>query len=451
MAEPTLKAVQTALKEKSVHTVLAQFTDIHGVAKGKLVPLAHLPDLVYTGAGFAGPSIWGTGLPRQGPRSEYYGRVDLSSARLLPWLPGVAHMVCDGYAGGEPLATCSRQMLRSVLARLRARGWRLWVGIEPEFFLLKRLSQGQYAVADPHDQLDKPSYDLKSLGRNHAVIDDMRRTLLALDFELLQIDHEDARGQYEINYRYSEALQAADRYMLFKLAAHSVAERHDLVFSCMPKPLDNAPGSGLHFHLSITDEQGHAVLANPGDALGLSSAGYAFTAGLLRHADALAALCAPTVNSYKRLAFAPSVSGTTWSPVWKSYGDNNRSTLVRTVAGAEGARLEWRMPDPACNVYAAIAGVCAAGLLGVEQQYPAGAPCNQDLYSLSEADRATLGLGRLPSSLGAALDALEHDVVLRDAVGRDFCEQYLQVKRLEWDDYTRYVSPWELARYADFF
>ena len=184
------------LQSQGVHSVLAQFCDLHGVAKGKLVPLGNLREWVEQGAGFAGPSIWGTGLPRYGARSEYYGRVQLDSLRVLPFMTGVAHAVCDGYAGGQPLDTCSRQLLKRQLQRLNARGWTLWVGIEPEFFLLKKSDSGEWTVADPHDRLDKPSYDLKSIHRNAGFLDDMRSTLTALGFELQQMDHEDAVGQY---------------------------------------------------------------------------------------------------------------------------------------------------------------------------------------------------------------------------------------------------------------
>jgi glutamine synthetase len=446
-----LAALQEDLRDKGVHSILAQFADIHGVAKGKLVPLAHLHSLADTGAGFAGPSIWGTGLPRHGATSEYYGRVVPESAQLLPWMPGVARMVCDGFAGGQPLATCSRQMLKGVLASMAARGWTLNVGIEPEFFLLKQSASGDWLVSDERDTLDKPSYDLKSISRNFGFLDTLREYLQALGYSLLQIDHEDAPGQYEINYEFANALKAADDFMLFKMAAHAAAELHGSTFSCMAKPFAEVPGSGLHFHLSITDASGAPVLADANAALGLSPQGYRFVAGLLRHADALAALCAPTSNSYRRLAVSESASGTTWSPVWKSYGDNNRTTLVRTVPGSSGARLEWRMPDPQCNVYAAIAGVCAAGMLGMEHGYDVPQPYNDDLYECSDAERAQLGLHRLPESLGLALDALEGDAALKSAIGSEFCMQYLSVKRGEWQHSQGQSMEWERRRYASYF
>lgn len=443
MTQASLDDRMHALRQQGIHSVMTTFTDLLGVPKGKLVPLEALPDVVATGAGFAGPSIWGTGLPRMGARSEYFGRVVPQSLRPLPWLPGVAHAVCDGFAGGQPLDTCSRQVLRRQLARLRERGWTLWVGIEPEFFLLCRGADGGFAVADAQDRLDKPSYDLQAIVRNHGFLDDMRRHLTALGFELQQTDHEDASGQYEINYRHDEALASADRFQLFKLTAQAVAAQHGLVYSGMPKPLARAPGSGLHFHLSLTGAEARPLMADTAGALGLSQAGHRFAAGLLHHADALAACCAPTVNSYKRLAVSESASGTTWSPVWKAVGDNNRTCLLRSVAG----RLEWRLPDPSCNIYLALAATLAAGLHGIDDPtVPEASVRDDDLY----ACHAQGGVmpPRLPRDLGAALDALAQDRPLVDALGDAVCAQFLALKRAEWDQWQSHVSDWELQRYA---
>ncbi len=441
----SIASIIESLTAQGIHSVLTQFCDIHGVAKGKLVPLRYLQEWVEVGAGFAGPSIAGTGLGRHGKRSEYYGRVQIESLRPLPFMPGVAHAVCDGFAGGEPLSTCSRQLLKRQTQRLAERGWTLWVGIEPEFFLLKQDESGQWLGADRHDHLGKPSYDLKAIHRNSGFLEDMRASLTELGFDLQQMDHEDAHDQYEINYRFDDALAAADRYMLFKMTAHAVAQKHGLTFSCMPKPFASAPGSGLHFHLSITDAQGAALLADAADPLQLSGSGYQFVAGLLHHADALSALCAPTVNSYKRLAVSNSASGTTWSPVWKAFGDNNRTCLVRTVAG----RVEWRLPDPSCNVYAAIAGTLAAGLDGIDKALLPPMACHEDLYELQS--RGAVLPARLPSDLGAAVDALAADGVLIADLGEAFCSEFIGLKKQEWDEYSLQVSAWEMRRYADAF
>ncbi len=441
----SIQSTIDSLTAKGIHSVLAQFSDIHGVAKGKLVPLKNLGEWVEQGAGFAGPSVWGTGLGRHGPRSEYFARVQLETLRPLPFMPGVAHAVCDGFAGGEPLESCSRQVLKRQLALLKQRGWTLWVGIEPEFFLLRRDAKGCWLGADDLDLLDKPSYDLRSIHRNQVFLEEMRLNLTALGFDLQQIDHEDACGQYEINYRFDDALASADRYQLFKLTAHALAEKHGMTFSCMPKPFAHSPGSGLHFHLSLTDANGVPVFSNLTDPLLLSKDGYSFVAGLLHHADGLSALCAPTVNSYKRLACSDSASGTTWSPVWKSYGDNNRTCLIRTVAG----RIEWRLPDPSCNVYAAIAATLSAGLHGLDQAMVAPPACGLDLYEQHAQGQAMPD--RLPRDLGSAVKALMSDGYLTRALGSSFCNEFIKLKAGEWEAYNLQVSDWELRRYADAF
>jgi glutamine synthetase len=445
MNAASLQARQQELIDAGIHSVFTQLTDLHGVAKGKLVPVERLAQWVEQGAGFAGPSIEGTGLPRQGPRSEYYGRVQASSLKPLPFMPGVAHAVCDGFAGNEPLETCSRQTLKRQVARLAERGWTLNVGVEPEFFVFRRDEAGRLVSADRQDQLDKPSYDFKSIYQQRDFLDDLRRQLLVLGFDVLQIDHEDAWGQYELNYRFHDALEAADRYVLFKMTAHAVAQKHGLVFSAMPKPFAGSPGSGLHFHISLSDTQGHAVMAPAKGETYLSKLGLQFGAGLLAHADALAALCAPTVNSYKRLAVSRSASGTTWSPVWKAWGENNRSCLLRSVEG----RLEWRMPDPACNIYAALAGVIAAGLDGVELGLSAPPACEEDLYERFAQDLPMPD--QLPTSLQAATLALEQDTSLRMAVGVAFCEQILLLQSEQWRKWQTHVSGWEWQQYGDFY
>ena len=444
-AESLLYTTVQTLQAQGVHSVLCTFTDLPGVPKGKLVPLSGLGAAVAKGAGFSGPSIWGTGLPRLGPRSEYMGRLLPETLEPLPYWPGVAHGVCEGWAGDAPLDTCPRQVLQRQTARLAERGWRLWVGVEPEFFVFARDAQGQLVPADAQDKLAKPSYDLKALMRQRAFLDDLCQRLSALGFSLEQTDHEDACGQFEINYTHDHALAAADRYQLFKLTAHATAEAHGLVFSCMPKPFADQPGSGLHFHLSITNAQGAPVMADPAGALGLSATGHAVVAGLLAHADTLAALCAPTVNSYKRLAVSQSASGTTWSPVWKAVGSNNRSALVRAVAG----RIEWRLPDPSCNIYVALAGVIAAALDGVDYALAPVPATEVDLYQVHARGEPTPE--RLPRDLCAALDALAADTRLAEALGPAYVAEHLAYGRAEWDAWAQQVSAWEWARYGDRF
>jgi glutamine synthetase len=417
--------LQERLHAQGVHTLLVQFADLEGVAKGKLLPLHQLDAVLATGAGFAGPSIVGTGLPRTGPRSEFYARGDAATAQPLPWWPGVARIVGDGFVDGRPFDACPRQVLKRQLARLARLGGRLIAGIEPEFFLLKR---DPWRPADDHDRLAKPSYDLQSLPRRAGFLHALREALEGCGFTLLQTDHEDAHGQYEVNFLHDEALVTADRLMLFKLAAQALAERDGLVFSMMPKPFADQPGSGMHFHVSL---EGDVSLP-------------AFIAGVLAHAPALTALAAPTVNSYKRLTVGESISGTTWAPACIAHGPNNRTALIRTLPG----RFEWRLPDASANPYLATAALLAAGLDGIERGLDPGPGCTDDLFELPPAELHRRGIPLLPQTLAEACDALEADPVVTAALGDTLATQFLRLKRAEHVTHARHVSAWELERYA---
>jgi glutamine synthetase len=440
-----MKAVEdakTQLASQGVHTVIAQFVDIHGSAKGKYIPLAHLQDVIENGAGFAGPSIWGTGLPRNGARSEFYGQGDLTTLQALPWMPGYARIVCSGLVDGQPFSGCSRRLLMRQIEQLNKLGYTLNVGVEPEFFLLSKDANGR-PIPDTTDDLDKPSYDLKALARVREVLHRIETGLSACGFDVFQIDHEDASGQYELNYHYSDALKAADQFILFKMAADFIAEEADLTFTLMPKPFADRPGSGLHLHLSLTDQAGQAVMADVFDTHGLSKIGRYCVAGLLSHSPALAAFHAPTVNSYKRLVIGRSLSGTTWAPAHIAWGYNNRTTVVRVVAG----RLEFRLTDGSSNIYAALASTIAAMLDGVARKLNPPAPIDEDVYEWQAADFIAHDVKTLPQNLGEALVALENDAVLVKAMGNDYVAEYLATKTPEWIDYCRSVSDWEYKRY----
>ena len=438
--------LQAGLAAQGVHTLLVQFTDLHGVAKGKYVPLAALGDVLRSGAGFAGPSIWGTDLPRTGPRAEYFARGDARRLQPLPWQPGYARLVADGFVDGQPFDACPRQVLRRATARLAERGWTLKTGIEPEFFLLRR-DGGRFLPVDEHDRLDKPSYDLKSLPRQAGFLHELRGVLEAWGLTVLQIDHEDAHGQYELNFEYDECLASADHLIGFKLAAQALAEARGMVFSMMPKPFANQPGSGMHFHVSLWDEAGRALFKPERPQDELSPLGAHFVAGVLAHAPALCALAAPTVNSYKRLVVGESLSGTTWAPAYIAHGPNNRSALVRTLAG----RFEWRVPDAAANPYLATAGLIAAGLDGIDRRLPLPAATTDDLFQLDLPTLRQRGIGVLPQSLGEAVDALAADEVVCGALGETLSRSFVRLKRDEWIGYARHVSDWEMQRYAALF
>jgi glutamine synthetase len=356
--------------------------------------------------------------------------------------------VCDGYVAGEPFDACPRQVLRRQVARLAEHGWTLQTGIEPEFFLLRRTAQG-FEPADVRDRLDKPSYDLQSLPRQAEFLSRLTAGLVACGLDVFQVDHEDAQGQYEINFGHADALTSADNLMLFKLAAQALAEQHGSLFSMMPKPFANQPGSGMHFHVSLwegADEDMRCVFRDPaGDgAHGLSPLAWQFIAGVLRHSAALCALAAPTVNSYKRLVVGESLSGTSWAPAYVAHGPNNRTALVRTLPG----RFEWRLPDASANPYLATAALIAAGLDGIAQRLDPGPACSDDLFAAPLAQIRARGIALLPQSLGEAVDALEASELMRATLGSTLHGEFVRLKRAEHFEHARHVSAWELDRYA---
>jgi glutamine synthetase len=454
-----MKALREKLIAQGIHTLLVQFSDIHGAARGKLVPLAHLDDVLTTGAGFSGPSIWGTGLARTGARSEYYARGVPSTAQALPWWPGVARIVGEGFVAGEPFDACPRQVLARQAARLAERQWTLQVGIEPEFFLLDRDGE-RWVPADKRDRLDRPSYDLKSLARQLPFLTRLQDALERCGLDVLQLDHEDAHGQYEVNFAHADALASADRLLLFKLAAHTLAENNGHVFSMMPKPFAHQPGSGMHVHASLWrghgDNARNVFVAHRADGsldpdTLLSPTGRQFVAGVLAHAAALTALANPTVNSYRRLKVSASITGTTWAPAYVAQGFNNRTALVRTLGG----RFEWRAPDASANPYLMLAGLIAAGLDGIERKLEPSADCDDDLYEQPLGALRARGIALLPQSLGEALDALQSDAVIAAALGPTLLREFLALKRTEAAEGEPHlgaeVSDWEFARYATAF
>lgn len=440
-------AVEEFLQQHAIRTVLAQFVDIHGTAKAKAVPVEHLGMVLGAGAGFAGFALWGFGMGPHGP--DYMAVGDSDSLRVLPWMPGYARIVCDGHVKGQPYPYCSRVVLKTQLARLAARGLTLYTGIEPEFMLLARGPDGRCMPADPSDALEKPCYDYKGLARASRVLDQIVSALRAAGVDVYQIDHEDANGQFEVNFTYADALRSADDFTFVKMAVSEVAREHGMVGTFMPKPFSNRTGSGAHFHLSLGDAETRNLFHDARDPKGLqlSQLAYHFLAGILDHARALAAICAPTVNSYKRLVVGRALSGATWAPAYIAYGDNNRTACVRIPGG----RLELRLPDSGCNPYLVSAAVIAAGLDGIDRKLDPGVPNNDNLYEYSTVQLARAGIGLLPQNLQEAIDALQGDAVICGALGEQLAQEFISLKRMEWVEYARHVSDWETQRYLEFF
>src|SRR5262245_31521604 len=405
--------------DNNIRYVLAQFVDIHGAAKAKAVPVEHYDMVLGDGAGFAGFALWGFGMGPHGP--DYMGVGDPDTLTALPWMPGFARVACDGDVRGCPSLFCSRVALKNHLKRLENKGLTMYVGIEPEFMLLKRTASGGYAPFDDTDTLDKPCYDYKGLSRASAVLDEITSCLRKVGVDVYQVDHEDGNGQFEVNFTYADVLKTADNFLLFKMAASEIARKHGVIASFMPKPFSNRTGTGAHFHISLGNKKTPNLFYDKNDKRGLqlSTMGYQFLAGILAHARALTAVCAPSINSYKRLVVGRALSGATWAPAYIAYGNNNRTGCVRIPGG----RLELRLPDAGCNPYLVSAVIAAAGMDGVKKRLHPGPMNNTNLYESTPADLKRLGIGLLPQTLLEAITALEQDEVVQDGLGPELAAE----------------------------
>jgi glutamine synthetase len=435
------------LRANDIQYVLAQFVDIHGAAKAKAVPIEHLDMVLGDGAGFAGFALWGFGMGPHGP--DYMAVGELPTLRPLPWMPGYARIVCNGTVKGKPWPYCSRVALKRQLDRLATQGLTLYTGIEPEFMLLGRDSEGRLGPFDGTDTLDKPCYDYKGLSRASGFLTELTGALRSAGVDVYQIDHEDANGQFEVNFTYADAMTSADNFVLVKMAVSEIARKHGMIGTFMPKPFSNRTGSGAHFHISMGNATTPNLFmdANDPQGLQLSEMAYFFLGGILKHARALAAVCAPTVNSYKRLVVGRALSGATWAPAYIAYGDNNRTGCVRIPGG----RLEMRLPDAGCNPYLATAAIIAAGMDGVQRQLDPGKANNSNLYEATPEALQRAGIEVLPQNLLEAVKALEEDEVVRDGLGAELSAEFIQLKRMEWTEYARHVSDWETSRYLEGF
>ncbi|MGD8476544.1 MAG: type III glutamate--ammonia ligase [Burkholderiales bacterium] len=443
----TPHAAKKMLKEQGIKYILAQFVDIHGAAKAKAVPVEHLDMILNDGAGFAGFAVWGFGMGPHGP--DYMARGDLATLSPIPWMPGFARIVCDGYVHEKPYHYCSRVVLKRQLDKLKKKGMTMFTGLEPEFMLVKHAEDGSLALVDETDQLEKPCYDYKGLARASQFLDAMTTACRSVGIDVYQIDHEDSNGQFEVNFTYSDAVTTADRYVFFKMAASEIAKSMGMTATFMPKPFSNRTGTGCHFHISLGNSKNKNLFHDDKDAngLGLSKLAYHFLGGILKHARALSAVVAPTVNSYKRLVVGRALSGATWAPAYITYGDNNRTACVRIPYG----RLELRLPDGSSNPYLATTAILAAGMDGVERKLDPGKPINENLYEWTPQKLKKAGIDLLPQSLDEALDEFEKDKVLKEALGEELSAEFLMLKRMEWVEYMRHVSDWERERYLEFF
>jgi glutamine synthetase len=446
--------VRARMKDDGIKFLIVQFVDMHGAAKAKMVPVECFDDAIDVGAGFAGGALWGLG---QGPHShDMLARVDLATYTRLPWMPNTARFAANLFVDNEPHPWCARTNLQRVLRDAAARGRVFNVGMEPEFFLVTRNADGSIQPWNPDaaDVLAKPCYDFRSMAPTIPFLQELTAGLNQLGWNVYQTDHEDGNGQYEVNFTYSDALTTADRITFFKMATAQVAKNYGAIATHMPKPFADRTGSGLHIHFHVADaETGKNLFLNESDrqGLGLSDFAYHFLGGVLHHARALCAVTSPTVNCYKRLqigrGLTSSRSGFNWVPAFASYGDNNRTQMIR-VAGP--GHCEDRTVSAGCNPYLALAAYLAAGFDGVERKLDPGPANLGNLYELSLAEIEKRGIRLLPQSLTEAIGELEDDPVVCGALG-PISDQFIELKQREWETYDRQVTPWEINQYLTFF
>ena len=419
-------------KDKGIKYFLISFVDLFGVLRSKLVPARAIGDMQKEGAGFAGFAAW---LDMTPAHPDMFSIPDPTSLIQLPWKPEVAWLAGDLWMDGKEVEASPRVALKRQIARAAKKGHHMKTGVECEYFLV---TPDGAAISDSNDIQEKPCYDQSALMRRYDVISEICDAMIALGWNPYQNDHEDANGQFEMNWDFDEALITADRHVFFKYMVKAIAEKHGMRATFMPKPFANLTGNGCHAHISIWDKMGKKNLFHSArDSLGLSKLAYQFLGGILHNADALAAIFNPTVNSYKRIDAQVTLSGATWSPNAITYGGNNRTHMVRVP---DKGRFELRLMDGAVNPYLLQAGVLAAGLDGVDNQRDPGKPHDINMYTEGHKLR---GVRRLPSNLLDAIRVFEKSKVLKAGLGEELVASYAKLKHLEWRSYAAAISPWE--------
>ena len=434
-------------KEKGVKYFMISFTDLFGGQRAKLVPTQAIADMQEEGAGFAGFATWLDFTPAH---PDMLAVPDPNSAIQLPWKPEVAWVAGNCVMEGEDVAQAPRNVLRRLIDEAAAEGMHVKTGIEAEFFLL---SPDGSQISDEYDTASKPCYDQQAVMRRYDVIKEICDYMLELGWGPYQNDHEDANGQFEMNWEFDDALTTADKHSFFKFMTKSVAEKHGFRATFMPKPVEGLTGNGCHAHISVWDAPGSESKINvfattpstdsQTSELGLSEKGRHFLGGIMKHASALAAITNPTVNSFKRINAPRTMSGATWAPNSVTWTGNNRTHMVR-VPGP--GRFELRLADGATNPYLLQAVIIAAGLSGVRSKADPGKRYDLDMYAQGHTVR---GAPKLPLNMLDALRAYDKDKGLKEAMGKQFSDAYLKLKMEEWDSFVSHFSSWEKENTLD--
>jgi glutamine synthetase len=416
---------------KGIRYFLVSFADLFGSMRAKLVPATAIDAMARDGAGFAGFATWLDMTPAD---SDMFAIPDPDSLVQLPWKPEVAWLAADLRMDGKPVEQAPRNVLKAQIARAAALGYDMKSGVECEYFLLDADATG---LSDDQDTQAKPCYDQQALMRRYHVISEICDAMATLGWKPYQNDHEDANGQFEMNWEFDSCLTTADRHMFFKYMVKSIAEEHGLRATFMPKPFPHLTGSGCHAHVSLWSKRGRNLFFDAKGELGLSELAYQFIGGVLHNAEALCALTNPTVNSYKRINAPVTASGATWSPNTITYSGNNRTHMVRIP---EPGRFELRLADGAANPYLLQAALLAAGLDGIENARDPGKRLDINMYTESDkARRARM----LPLNLLDAIRAFSRSTTLASAFGSEFMSAYEKLKREDWNAYSRHLTEWE--------
>jgi glutamine synthetase len=419
-------------KEKGIKYFMISFTDLFGGQRAKLVPAQAIADMQKDGAGFAGFATW---LDMTPAHPDMLAVPDPASVIQLPWKPDVAWVAGNCVMEDDFVDQAPRNVLNRLVSEAAAEGMHVKTGVEAEFFLL---TPDGSQISDEFDTASKPCYDQQAVMRRYDVIAEICDYMLELGWGPYQNDHEDANGQFEMNWEFDDALNTADKHSFFKFMTKSVAEKHGYRATFMPKPVEGLTGNGCHAHISVWDKTGKTnVFADDSKELGLSDKGRNFLGGIMKHASALAAITNPTVNSYKRINAPRTVSGATWAPNTVTWTGNNRTHMVR-VPGP--GRFELRLPDGAANPYLLQAVIIAAGLDGIRTSADPGKRWDIDMYA--EGHKVT-DAPKLPLNLLDAVRAYDMDKGLKAAMGDEFSAAYIKMKMQEWNAYVSHFSSWE--------
>jgi len=425
-------------KQKKIKYFLISFVDLFGVLRSKLVPAHAIKEMQNAGAGFAGFAAW---LDMSPADSDMFGIPDPDSLIQLPWNKEVGWLASDLWMNGKPVDASPRVMLKKQIKKLKKQNLTMKSGVECEYFLI---SPDGNSIADPRDTQSKPCYDQSALMRRYDLIKEICDCMIEMGWGPYQNDHEDANGQFEMNWDYSDCLKTADRHSFFKFMVKTIAEKHGLRATFMPKPFGNLTGNGCHAHVSVWQGNKNKFLDKK-DKLGLSKMAYNFLGGVIKNASSLSAFFNPTINSYRRINAPPTKSGASWSPSSISYTGNNRTHMIRIP---DPGRFELRLMDGSANPYLLQASVLAAGLYGLKNKVDPGKPLNCNMYE----DHAKYpDLPKLPDELEQSLNLLKNNKDMNDAFGKDVVESYIKLRSSEMNEFkskdsfdkTKEVTKWE--------